>query len=417
MAFHCFSDVTAETTMNSVPRNILLPALATLLLVSCVPPTEPDTPRLRISEPAEHFLRTLDLSEYDRGFDLQQLDDGGFIITGRTWMRHTASIDVLLVRTDPEGIPLWYKTIGGVFKDEGYAVKQTADGGFIITGSTESYTNGFNDVWLVKTDEHGVMQWSRHFGGTSYDSGQDVIECSNGGYLVAGYTQISSSGNWYAWLIRTDELGNEIWSRVYGGGERDFSASVMEMDDGGFVVTGATETGGSGNSRLWLFKIAANGDPLWEHRIPGDIIQGGYRVAHAGSGRFGIVGYTHPGQAQRSDMLFVLMDASGDLLQEYTLHRDAIGTGIAATPDGGFILCGYTDPFGSDGSDAILVKVAADGSEQWKRLIAGEQMDRAMAVITTFSGGYALTGTTRSFGSGREDMLLIKTDASGFYEE
>ncbi|MBR9977647.1 MAG: hypothetical protein KFH87_06115 [Bacteroidetes bacterium] len=403
--------------MTSAPRNILLLTLAALLLAACVPPTEPDTPRRRISEPAEHFLRTLDLSEYDRGFDLQQLEDGGFIVAGRAWMRHTASIDVLLVRTDPEGAPLWYKTFGGVFKDEAYAVRQTSDGGFIFTGNTESYTNGFNDVWLVKTDENGSMQWSRSFGGSSYDSGQDVIECANGGYLVVGYTEMSISGNWYASLIRTDELGNEIWSRVYGGGERDYGASVIEMDDGGFVVTGSTATGGSGNSMLWLFKVAANGDLLWEHRLLKDIITGGYDITYTDNGLFGVVGYAFPRQQQRSNMLFVLIDASGDLIQEEILHHDAVGTGITAAPDGGFVLSGYTDSFGSEGSDIVLVKIGVDGNEQWKRMIGGDRMDRAMSITTTSAGGYALTGTTRSFGSGREDMLLIKTDASGFYED
>lgn len=403
--------------MRPTLRSILLSLVVIIPLAACVSPTDTDTPRRRITEPSLYFLRTLDLSEYDEGFDILELEDGGFVIVGRTWMQHTASIDVLLVRTDAEGQTKWVKTFGGVFKDEGYAVEQTSDGGFIVTGSTESYTNGFNDVWLIKTDGDGTMQWSRSFGGTSYDSGQDVIECRSGGYLVAGYTQISITGRWFAWLIRTDELGNEIWSKLYGGSERDLGTSVKETDDGGFVVTGSTETGADISSALWLFKIAADGTFEWEQRIDGDISKSGFQLVLSANGNYGIVGYASPQRMQTSDMLFVKTDASGDMLHELTIHSDAIGAGIATTADGGYILCGYTNPFGDDGSDIILAKLDADGNKDWQRIIGGSRMDRALSVAAVKGGGYILTGTTRSYGSGNQDLLIIKTDAGGNFEE
>ncbi|MBE0643043.1 MAG: hypothetical protein IH600_03090 [Bacteroidetes bacterium] len=398
-------------------RTVLLSLAATILLTACVSPTDPDTPRRRITEPSLYFLRTLDMSEYDEGFDIQQVEDGGYIVVGRTWMQHTGSIDVLLLRTDAEGQTLWVKTFGGVYEDEGYSVTQTSDGGFILTGSTESYTNGFNDVWLIKTDANGSMIWSRSFGGNSYDSGQDVIECSNGDFLVAGYTQFAATGNWFAWLVRTDGLGNEIWSKRYGGSERDLGTSVQETEDGGFVVTGSTETGGNGNSELWLFKVAANGDFEWDRRIDGDMSKSGFQLVRAGNGAYGIVGYANPQQLQTSNLLFVKTDASGDMLREVIVHNNAIGTGIANTPDGGFILTGYTDPYGSEGCDIILAKVDMDGNEEWKRVIGGTRMDRALSVATVREGGYILTGTTRSYGSGNQDLLIIKTDLNGVFEE
>ncbi|MFA6235268.1 MAG: hypothetical protein WC824_13920, partial [Bacteroidota bacterium] len=372
MASLFFCDLNVpELFMVQYRSSILVSLVAVGLLAACVSPTDTDTPRRRITEPSLYFLRTLDLSEYDEGFEIHQVADGGFVIVGRTWMQHTASVDVLLVRTDAEGQTLWVKTFGGVYKDEGYAVEQTVDGGFIITGSTESYTNGFNDVWLIKTDANGTMQWSRSFGGTSYDSGQDVVECSSGGYLVAGYTQVSITGNWFAWLIRTDELGNEIWSKRYGGSERDFGTSAKETEDGGFVVTGSTETGGNGNSELWLFKVSANGEFEWERKISGEMSKSGFQLVRSGNGAYGIIGYANPQQVQTSNMLFVKTDASGDMQREVLLQENAIGTGIATTPDGGYILCGYTDPFGSEGSDIILSKIDADGNQEWKRIIGG----------------------------------------------
>jgi hypothetical protein len=402
------------TTRN----RFVLSCLASLLfLAACMSPTDPDTPRRRITDPTPYFLRTIDMSEYDEGYDVNELEDGGFIIVGRTWMRHTGSKDVLLVRTDAEGQTTWIKTFGGVYTDEGYAVKQTSDGGFVLTGITESYTNGNSDVWLVKTDAGGNMLWSKSFGSTGIDCGLDVIECRTGGYLVAGYGQPDFAGKLYALLIRTDELGSEIWTKRYGRSERDLATSVIEVEDGGFVVTGSTETGGNGSTVLWLFKVNATGDRSWEQLIDGGSSKGAFRLARSGSGAFGIVGYEKTQQSEASDMLFVRTDASGDMLREVVIEKNALGTGVAATPDGGFVLCGYTDPMGSDGSDIVFVKVDMDGNEQWKRVIGGNRMDRARSVCALRNGGYVLTGTTQSYGSGNQDLLIIKTDPSGTFEE
>lgn len=403
--------------MTSRKHIVVLFPLALLLLSACVSPTDPDTPRRRFTDPTPYFLRTIDLSEYDEGYDIRELRDGGFIVVGRTWMQHTVSKDVLLVRADAEGRTLWIKTFGGVYTDEGYAVKQTADGGFIVTGSTESYTNGNSDVWLIRTDSSGTMQWSKSFGGTGIDCGLDVIECVSGGYLVTGYGQQSFAGRLSAMLIRTDELGNEIWTRNYGSSERDLATSVLETEDGGFVVTGSTETGGNSSTLLWVFKVSASGDEEWAHLIDGAASKGAFRLARSGDGAFGIVGYAKTLQVEASDMLFVRTDASGDMLRQVVLHENAIGTGIAHTSDGGFILCGYTEPLGFDASDIVFVKVDRDGNEEWKRIIGGSRMDRARSVTALSNGGYILTGSTQSYGSGNQDLLIIKTDASGAYEE
>ncbi|MBR9974255.1 MAG: hypothetical protein KFF77_01620 [Bacteroidetes bacterium] len=394
--------------------------LAAVVFTACVAPTDPDTPRRRIADPAPFFLRTIDLSEYDEGFDVQALEDGGFIIVGRTWMQHTTSKDVLLLRIDADGQTKWMKTFGGVYTDEGYSVNQTTDGGFILTGMTESYTNGNSDVWLIKTDAGGNMQWSKSFGGTGLDSGQDVIECSSGGYLVAGYGQLSFAGRLYAVLIRTDELGSEIWKKTYGLSERDLFTSVIEAEDGGFVVAGSTETGDNGSTVLWLQKVDATGEigaQGWSQFVDGPNSKSAFQLIRSTSGTFGIIGYTTSPGSENSSLLFLRTDVTGDMMVETQPQQNAIGTGIAATSEGGFIVCGYTDPLGFDGSDIILMKLDADGGLVWKREIGGTRMDRAHSVCAVADGSFVLTGTTQSYGSGDQDLLILKTDANGMFEE
>ncbi len=395
---------------------VLLPICLAVLLSACASPTDPDTPRRRITEPTRYFLGTFHLSEYDEAQDVEELPDGGFIVVGKTWMAHTASIDILLLRTDAEGRVLWHKTFGGVYRDEGYAVAMTRDGGFIITGSTESYTNGMNDLWLIKVDGTGNMQWSQSFGGSSYDCGLDVQECENGGYIAVGYTQASITGAWYAWLLRTDPLGREIWSRRYGGSERDLGSAVRETSDGGFIVTGLAQRSGNNLSAMWLFKAAPDGALIWERTVDGVDSKSGFDLVEAPDGSIAITGQSDSPSAQASGMVFVRLDPAGDVLVDRVLAQDAIGMGIDIAADGSFILCGYTNPYGSDGSDILLLNVESNGGTRWQRNIGGTRLDRAYSVITTSDKGIMVVGSTRSFGHGDLDLLLLKTDGDGRYE-
>ncbi|MBN1447247.1 MAG: hypothetical protein JXA28_04895 [Bacteroidetes bacterium] len=407
---------------------ILAGIISALLFSTCMSPTDPDTPRRRITDPSRYFLRTIDLngSEYDAGYDVVQLEDGGFIVTGRTWMQHTGSKDVLLLRTDAEGHTLWIKTYGGVYEDEGYSVATTTDGGFIITGFTESYATGMYDIYLIKTDAQGNQEWSKSFGGSGYDYGQKVIECANGDFVVVGYSQLSSGGNWSATILRTDRSGNPIWSRDFvDRGERNFGASITELDDGGFVVTGSIDVATEGNSALWLFKLPANGgDLLWEHIINGGNGRSGKYVVHTTNGGYAAAGDSYEnadpegkGTRRNSSILFVITDATGDLQTQSLLYDNASVTGLTVTPDGGYVLSGYTDPFNPDGSDMLLLRLDAQGALLWHEIIGGGRMDRAFGVDNTLDGGFIITGKSQSYGRGDEDIILLKTDAGGQFEE
>jgi hypothetical protein len=221
-------------------------------------------------------------------------------------------------------------------------------------------------------------------------------------------------------LIRTDELGSEIWKKSYGRSERDLFTSVIEAEDGGFVVAGSTETGGNGSTVLWLEKVDASGEsgaPGWSQFVDGPNSKSAFRLTLSTSGTFGVIGYATPPGSENSSLLFVRTDESGEMMLETQPRNNAVGTGIAATADGGFIVCGYSDPLGFDGSDIILMKLDTDGGVLWKRDIGGTRMDRAHAVCAVTDGSYILTGTTQSFGSGDQDLLILKTDGNGMYEE
>jgi hypothetical protein len=203
------------------------------------------------------WMRALPSPGIDVGRAVQQTRDGGYIVAG-----HTAPVggppDVLLVKTDANGQLLWRRTFGGTAADEGRAVRQTAEGGYIITGFTRSSVAGREDVILIKTNSDGFAEWTRTFGGTGTDEGHSVRQTADRGYVVAGRTSSPElrATTMQALAIRTDALGQRPTIRVFGGTGTDEGLAVgRTVQDGGFVFAGRTnsvEFGATGFDGLLL---------------------------------------------------------------------------------------------------------------------------------------------------------------------
>ncbi len=133
----------------------------------------------------------------------------------------------------------WMKTYGGEDYDRGHCVIETKDGGYLIVGSTESFGEGYDDVWLIKTDENGDTLWTRTYGKEEYSEGGNwVIETTDGGYAITGCTAGTREGD--VWLIKTDENGDTLWTRTYGGEGWDTGSKIIETKDGGYLIVGST---------------------------------------------------------------------------------------------------------------------------------------------------------------------------------
>ena len=173
--------------------------------------------------------------------------------------------DVWLVKTDSAGTMQWNKTYGGTSVEQAYTVVQTTDGGYVFTGFTASFKTGPSgyDAWLVKTDSAGTMQWNKTYGGTGNDLGSSALQTVDGGYVIGGMTASFGAGGQDAWLIKTDAAGNALWSKTYGGVNNDVFWSVALTNDGGYMVAASTDSfgfGTAGVSDMLLVKTDSAGN-------------------------------------------------------------------------------------------------------------------------------------------------------------
>jgi hypothetical protein len=354
------------------------------------------------------FAKTYGGTSYDRAYSVQQTSDGGYILAGRTLSFGAGNYDIFLIKTDAIGNIRWAKTFGGTSDDWAYSVQQTFDGGYIVAGYTESFGAGWYDIFLIKTDTNGNVQWAKTYGGTSGDVAFSVQQTSDGGYIVAGYTESFGAGG-DIFLVKMDANGSVQWAKTYGGTIDDYASSVQRTSDGGYIVAGYTYSFGAGYTDIFLIKTDANGNLQWAKTYGGTDYDWASSVQQTSDGGYIVAGYTWSFGAGGYDIFLIKTDASGNLQWAKTYGGTSSdgAYSVQQTSDGGYIVAGWTS------GDIFLIKTDANGNLQWAKTYGGTSGDVAFSVQQTSDDGYIVAGLTLSFGAGWDDIFLIKTDANG----
>jgi len=316
-----------------------------------------------------------------------------------------------------QGLPEleWSKTFGNLGDDLGDSVQQTSDGGYIIAGFTESYGAGGEDVWLIKTDSDGDRVWDKTFGGTSDDAGWSVQRTSDGGYVIAGGTGSYGAGGEDAWLIKTDSNGSKVWDKTFGGTSDDAGWSVQRTSDGGYVIAGGTGSYGAGGEDAWLIKTDSNGSKVWDKTFGGTSLDDGESVQQTLDGGYIIAGFTESYGAGGEDVWLIKTDSNGDKVWDKTFGgtSDDAGWSVQQTSDGGYVIAGSTSSYGAGEWDAWLIKTDSNGNKVWDRTFGGTSDDDGISVQQTSDGRYVIAGATVSYGAGGEDVWLMKLGPEG----
>jgi len=305
----------------------------------------------------------------------------------------------------------WSRTYGGVGEDWPFGIVQTSDGGYAIAGRTSSYGAGGYNVWLVKTDSFGNVQWNKTYGGTSNDEAWSLIQTDDGGYAIVGYTNSFGIGGYDFWLVKMDANGNVQWNKTYGGVNDDFAYCGFQCSDGGYVLVGYT--GSYLSSDVWLVKTNASGYMEWNKTYRQTDENCAYSVVQTSDGGYAFVGWT--GFYAVRDLWFVKTNSTGNIVWKRTFGGTDSdeGRSLVQTSDGGYALAGYTKSFGVGDYDFWLIKTDSAGNMKWSKTYGGTNWDIAYGLVQTVDGGYALAGATLSYGIGDADFWLVKTDSSG----
>ncbi len=360
------------------------------------------------------FARTYGGGGGDYASSVQQTSDGGYIVAGDKESFVAGYYDFFLIKTDASGNLQWAKTYGGTNQDEAYSVQQTSDGGYIVAGWTTSFGASNGDIFLIKTDASGNIQWAKTYGGGGADWSHSVQQTSDGGYIVAGGTTSFGAGSRDIFLMKTDANGNIIWAKTYGGTDWDFASSVQQTSDGGYIVAGLTNSFGAGSWDFFLIKTDANGNLEWAKTYGGTDFDEAFSVQQTSDGGYILAGETRSFGAGLSDIFLMKTDANGNIIwaKTYGGTSNDWAYSIQQTSDGGYIVAGLTWSF-SAGGDILLIKTDANGNLEWAKTYGGVSDDGASSVQQTSDGGYIVAGVTLSFGAGDDDIFLIKTDANG----
>jgi len=296
--------------------------------------------------------------DYSRS--VQQTSDGGYIIAGTTGTYGVGGFDIYLIKVDANGDSLWTRTFGDTGFELGYYVQETADGGFIITGNTTSFGAGLRDVCLIKTDQNGMVSWTKTFVGTDDDYGYFVQQTADSGYIISGYTLSFGAGDYDVYLIKTDGSGNLLWSKTFGGADEDEALCVQQTSDGGYIISGYTGSFGAGDYNAYLIKTDANGDSLWTKTYGGAESESGHFVEQTSDGGYIITGTTMSFTFADVDVYLIKTDADGNsgchegsTATIVTIPATQVTSPALMVTSGGFI--GFPSPLtGSGGTVTTL---------------------------------------------------------------
>jgi hypothetical protein len=306
------------------------------------------------------------------------------------------------------------RTYGGRSTDEATSLIQTTDRGYVVAGYTKP-KGAFVDFWVIKLDEQGNKVWDRTYGGSGRDWACSLIQTTDGGYAVAGTTYSKGTGGFDFWVIKLDEQGNKVWDRTYGGSASDWACSLIQTTDGGYAVAGDTESKSDGEYDFWVIKLDEQGNKVWDRTYGGSADDKAYSLIQTTDGGYAVAGDTYSKGAGQGDFWVIKLDEQGNKVWDRTYGGSGWdrATSLIQTTDGGYAVAGGTESKGDGECDFWVIKLDEQGNKVWDRTYGGSANDVANSLIQTTDGGYAVAGGTESKGAGGWDFWFIKLDEQG----
>lgn len=348
---------------------------------------------------------------------LVETSDKGYVITGETGSFGAGDSDFWLIKVDSNGNMEWNKTYGGPRRDSVRALIETVDDGFALVGSTNSFGAGSDDFWIVKTDSEGNLEWNQTYGRPGDQYATSIIETSDGGYAIGGAFDQSFDDPFGAtdfWLVKIDSNGKMEWNKTFNDSPVNSCSDLVETSDGGYLLVGNTGRY-LVEANILAIKTDENGEMLWKKRYGGrdhtgansliKTLDGGYAIAGDRSGNFWLIKIDELGNIEWDQTY----DNSG-AEQAYSLIQ---------TSDGGYALAGVISGVIDDQSfiDSWMVKTDSNGNSVWNQTYGGTGDQYLYSIVENSDGTFALAGFSTNTYAGPGNLWAIKTDEHGYIPE
>ena len=354
------------------------------------------------------FQKTYGGSGNENCYSIIQTTDGGYALCGFTSSFGFGNVDIYILKIDGSANLQWSKTIGGTGEDKGFSIIQTNDNGYAISGLTNSYGAGSYDVYIIKLDSGGNLQWAKVIGTNFNDQGYKIIQTNDGGYMVGGFT----GGGCCVYLFKLDNAGILQWSTSVQGG---YGFSMTETSDGGFALGGYTGSFGAGNFDMYLVKFNSSGNLQWTKTIGGIANDFANSIIQTKDNGYALCGYSYSFGSGSADVYVSVLDSIGNLQWTKTVGgtNDDEGNSIIQLNDSGFVVTGFTSSYGAGNDDIYNMKFDKSGNLLWTNIVGGSFGDKGNSIAPTSDNGFVVGGYSYSFGMGGEEIYVLKFDSNG----
>ena len=379
----------------------------------------------------------------DYGYGIVSTMDGGFAVIGHSNSFNPSNFDALLIKLDANANVQWSRLYGGAGVEEAMKLVQTSDGGYAICGNTTSYGSGGKDALLIKADAGGNLEWIKTYGGLTNDGFLSIHETKDHGFILGGSTTSFGQGGADMLFVKTDSVGDTLWTKIIGGIDSDQGTDAEETIDGGYIFSGREISWGSGINDIFIMKTDDHGDSLWTKILGGTAWDEGMKVKQTTDGGYIVTGASTGFTNTSYDAYLNKIDSLGNLTWTKLYagdHNDATYD-VLQLHDGGYIITGETESFGSnhldihpgtahdaaengihpvnnilgtDHSNVIVIRTDANGDTVWSRAYGGNKMDEAYSLVQTADSGFAILAFSIGLSNDSIDYYLIKTNKNGY---
>lgn len=377
------------------------------VLVPVDPPVVIDTTKI--------FSKSYGTTLSDLVTGARQCNDGGVIMCGYTISGAFGDNDIFIMKLNGRGDIVWSNLYGGSGNDQANSIEKTSDGSFIVSGTTSSFSGTF-DPFTIKINQSGVIEWTKYYRFWNEDYGNAVIQTNDGGYILTGYTNSFNIGGYDIYAIKLDQSGSIMWARVYGGTTNDFGNSIRSSPEGGYIIGGYTFSFGV-NGDAYILKLYGDGVLRWSKTYGGAGFDNIKDLQNASNGFIACGSTSSFGLPDEDAFVFNIDNQDGFVYWTRTFDGNAGGPSafskVLQTSNGGFILAGNMQNTAQNLQDMVLVKLFGDGEFDYAKLFGGVSNDGATSISLKSDGGYLLAGNTSSFGAGSNDAYLLSLYNNG----